>query len=140
MMHEWQPVRKFNSYNHTDVYSFSFQPLPGFDMQDLPIIVAKSKKEICLFNAEQESIEKLVANTNLESSTRDTFVLLKTATGLKLHFLSLDKETRRFWQWHCMPLYSDFEEQMRKHGQLPFTSISKFSQALKNEAKKLAKK
>ena len=109
-MHNWRVVHKFNSYNHTDVYSFSFQPLPGFDMQDLPIVVAKSKKEICLFNAKYELIERLVANTNLESSTRESFIILKTQTGFKLHFLSLDTETRQFWQWHCMSLYSDFEE------------------------------
>ena len=50
-MHNWEIAYKFNSYNHTDFYSFSFQPLPGFDMQDLPIVVAKSKNAICLFNA-----------------------------------------------------------------------------------------
>ena len=108
-MHNWEIAHKFNSYNHTDVYSFSFQPLPGFDIQDLPIVVAKSKKEICLYNVKKESIQKLVASTNQENSTRESFVILKTATGLKLHFLSLDKETRQFWQWHCMSLYSDFE-------------------------------
>ena len=55
-MHNWEIAHKFNSYNHTDVYSFSFQPLPGFDIQDLPIVVAKSKKEICLYNVKKESI------------------------------------------------------------------------------------
>ena len=53
MMQDWKVSYKFNMYNHTDVYNVYFQALPGFSMEDLPIIVAKSKKEICMFNAKQ---------------------------------------------------------------------------------------
>lgn len=55
-MRDWKVSYKFNMYNHTLVYSFYFQALPGFSMEELPIIVAKSKKEICLFNAKQKTI------------------------------------------------------------------------------------
>ena len=51
MMQDWKVSYKFNLYNHTEVYSFTFQALPSFSMEELPIIVAKSKKEICMFNA-----------------------------------------------------------------------------------------
>ena len=51
MMHDWKVSYKFNMYNQTDAYNVYFQALPGFSMEDLPIIVAKSKKEICMFNA-----------------------------------------------------------------------------------------
>ena len=88
LLQDWKVVRKFGAFNQTNDYDFSFELLPGFDIKSLPIIVARSKKEICLLNTNHCSIEQLVTNSPLDHSYKGSYLVFKTGTEIKLHFVS----------------------------------------------------
>ena len=102
LLQDWKVVRKFSAFNQTRDYELSFELLPNFDIWDLPIVVARSKNEICLLNTNHCSIEKLVTKTPLDCNIKGSFLVFKEGSEFKLHFISRNnhqfaEETVKSW-------------------------------------------
>ena len=88
LLQDWRVIRKFSAFNQTKDYDFCFELLPCFDIQSLPIVVARSKKEICLINTSHCSIEQLVIRAPLDPNFKGSYLVFKSGAENKLHFVS----------------------------------------------------
>ena len=75
LLRDWVFAHKFNAFNYTHAYNFNFKILPGFSKKSLPIVLARSNREICLFNVKANTLEPLVIDTHLDHDYKNSFCI-----------------------------------------------------------------
>ena len=61
-------VKSISLWGAADAWKFSFMPLTSLDHEALPLILARSKREISLLNLELETME-IIINTDIGDTT-----------------------------------------------------------------------
>ena len=99
----WNVVHKIN------VLIYDFQLLPGFNERTFPLVIARSREKIVLFNTTDLTFEEIVTEAPLEVSVNHSYFTMKSQDSIKLHFTSrIERQLEmQFDQWHCKTIGAD---------------------------------
>ena len=145
VVHNWQVVNSIHDLNFGNTLKLWLAPLPGFDEETFPFVVASGWQSYNLINVSDMSMEVLIEASSKSVRNSVAGVLLEVHSGFNMHFTTqtITDENKRLVNWHCMSFKEDFIQTLKEHKRLPISThkeslelISRLKKELIEERKK----
>ena len=139
VVHMWQVVNSIHDPDFGNTLKLWLAPLPGFDEETFPFIIASGWQSYNLINVEDMHMEVLIKASSKSVRNSVAGVLLKVDSGFNLHFTTqtITDVNKRLVNWHCMSFKEDFIQTIKEHKRLPIRTYKESLELISNLQKQL---
>ena len=140
VVHNWQVVNQIHDPNFGNTLKLWLAPLPGFNEETFPFVIASGWQSYNLINVNDLRMEVLIEASGKNARYQPAGVLLEVDSGFDLHFTTqtITDENKRLVNWHCMAFKDDFVQTLEEHKRLPITNYKESLEIISSLQKELS--